>query len=35
MKPLKRFTQTNHYPTKNLGDLAIELPQEKYEDRVY
>lgn len=35
MKPLKRFQHTNHYPTKNLGDLAIELPQEKYEDRVY
>lgn len=35
MKPLKRFTATVHYPTKNLGDLAIEAPQEKYEDRVY
>jgi len=35
MKPLKRFTQTVHYPTKTIGDLELELPQEKYEDRVY
>lgn len=35
MKPLKRFTATVHYPTKDVGDLAIEHPQEKYEDRIY
>jgi len=35
MKPLKRFSATVHYPTKDVGDLAIEHPIEKYEDRTY
>lgn len=35
MKPLKRFTQTVHYPTKTIGDLELCEPQEKHEDRVY
>jgi len=35
MKPLKRFTQTVHYPTKTIGDLELDYPQDKHEDRVY
>ena len=35
MKALKRFPASAHYPTKEVGDLHLELPIEKYEDRVY
>jgi len=35
MKPLKRFTQTVHYPTKNVGDLELVEPLEKYKDRPF
>jgi hypothetical protein len=37
MKPLKRFTATCHYPTKTLGDLALEMPilEGNHRDRTY